>query len=185
MSSQPQDPYNKGGYLAFMFTMIFCFAFFFYISFIQPGVDLKEVEEQAAAQADQVLVDAGAAKKGIDIASVEKPWLEDSGVAQHGAGVYKNNCAVCHGNEGKGDGPAGGALVPPPRNLIEGKWKKGGSSVELFVTLQKGIEGGSMASFAHLSVADRWALVQFIRSITKDKVADDPAKLEAFAKTAK
>jgi hypothetical protein len=28
-------------------------------------------------------------------------------------------------------------------------------------------------------------LVQFIRSITKNKVKDDPAKLEAFAKTAK
>jgi hypothetical protein len=42
-----------------------------------------------------------------------------------------------------------------------------------------------MASFGHLPAADRWSLVQFIRSITQNKVKDDTAKLEAFAKTAK
>ena len=42
-----------------------------------------------------------------------------------------------------------------------------------------------MAAFAQIKVADRWALVQFIRSITQNKIADDAAKLKEFAGSAK
>jgi len=31
---------------------------------------------------------------------------------------------------------------------------------------------------------DRWSLVHFIRSITHNKIKDDPKKLEEFGKTA-
>ena len=36
--------YNRGGYLAFMFSMAFTMVFFVYIAFIHPGVDLKEIQ---------------------------------------------------------------------------------------------------------------------------------------------
>lgn len=177
-----QDTYNRSGLFAFLFSVGFCLAFFIYISFIHPGVDLNELEEQAAAKAEQVMADGGAA--AVDISTIEKPWLPNDDVATHGAAVYKINCAVCHGATGAGDGPAGAALVPPPRNLITGGWKVGGTSIQLYETLQNGIPGGSMASFKHLPKADRWALVQYIRSITEDKPADNADKLEAFAQTA-
>lgn len=38
--------HNRGGYIAFIFSMAFTVAFFIYIAFIHPGVDLKEVEAQ-------------------------------------------------------------------------------------------------------------------------------------------
>ena len=178
-----QDSYNRGGFIAFLFSVGFCLVFFIYISFIHPGVDLNELEEQAAAKAEMQMADGGAAPK-VDIASIEKPWVPNDDVVTHGAAVYKTNCAVCHGPSGAGDGPAGAALVPPPRNLITGGWKVGGTSIKLYETLVNGIEGGSMASFKHLPKADRWALVQFVRSITEDKPADDAAALDAFAATA-
>lgn len=34
-----------------------------------------------------------------------------------GAQIFKENCAVCHGPEGKGDGPAATALKVPPPDL--------------------------------------------------------------------
>ena len=37
-----KDQYNRGGMLAFSFSMAFVFAFFFYLIFVHPGVDLKE-----------------------------------------------------------------------------------------------------------------------------------------------
>lgn len=180
------DNYNRGGYIAFLFSMAFSLAFFVYISVIHPGVDLKEVREtQPEAGAEQTLAGGEAAPKAVDVSKVEKPWVESADMATHGAKVYSTNCAVCHGPKGAGDGAAGASLNPPPRNLIEGKWKVGGDSIALFKTLQNGIPGTSMASFAHLPAIDRWALVQFIHSITQNKVKDDPAKLEGFAKTAK
>lgn len=41
-----------------------------------------------------------------------------------------------------------------------------------------------MAPFKHLPKTDRWALVQFIRSITQNKEADDAATLATFGATA-
>ncbi|MCB0386285.1 MAG: cytochrome c, partial [Bdellovibrionales bacterium] len=93
-------------------------------------------------------------------------------------------CAVCHGKEGKGNGPASSGLVPPPRNLVEGKWKQGGSSKDLFVTMEMGVPGTSMIGFAHLPKIQRWALVHYLRSITMNKVEDDLDELERFGQTA-
>src|SRR5262245_4227849 len=38
-------------------------------------------------------------------------------VPRHAAARYAQYCAACHGVGGKGDGPAAGALSPPPSDL--------------------------------------------------------------------
>ncbi len=172
--------YNKGGLVAFGFTMVFTLGFFIYITLIYEGVDLGELpraEEVAAA-------DAGAASgEAFDPAQVSDPWISSDGLVAHGQSIYAMQCALCHGESGKGDGIAGGGLIPPPRDLVEGDWKRGGSSVELFETLTEGFgPGSSMASYAHLPVVDRWALVHYVRDITDNVVADDPQALEEFGK---
>jgi mono/diheme cytochrome c family protein len=172
-----RDEHNRGGFYAFIFSVVFCLIFFVYVSFVHKGVNLKEVPEGA-------MTDAPVAAAAVDVSKIDKPWQENAAMVDHGKKVFKNNCAICHGEQGKGDGPAGAALVPPARNLVEGKWKQGGTSENLFTTLQVGVPGGSMASFKHLPKNDRWALVQFIRSITTNKTPDDAAKLDAFAATA-
>ena len=177
------DSYNRGGYIAFLFSMVFSLGFFVYVVWIHPGINLREVSK---TQPDQNVA-PGPAKpaKVVDVEKIDKAWEENEDMAIHGAKVYANVCAVCHGPKGLGDGPAGMSLNPKPRNFVEGKWKQGGDSMSLFTTIAKGIPGTSMAPFAHLPVKDRWGLVQFLRSITENKVKDDPAKLEAFAKEAK
>ena len=109
---------------------------------------------------------------------MDRPWISTEWLIAQGKKVYAVQCALCHGPKGLGDGNP--ALIPPPRNLVEGDWQKGGSSKELFLTFEKGIEGTSMASFKHLSKLDRWALVHYVRSITDNKVPDDPKELEEF-----
>jgi mono/diheme cytochrome c family protein len=88
---------------------------------------------------------------------------------------------MCHGNEGKGDGPAGASLNPKPRNFVEGKWTHGGTRLGLMEVLEDGIKGSSMQSYKHMPINDRWALVHFIRSITTNKVADNDADVAAKA----
>ena len=44
MSEYQLGDYNRGGYIAFMFSMAFTIVFFIYIAFIHPGVDLKELK---------------------------------------------------------------------------------------------------------------------------------------------
>jgi mono/diheme cytochrome c family protein len=167
------DQHNKGGLLAFLISVIFCVGFFIYISFVHKGVDLKEVQEEQAGAT------------GPNLASIAKPWEDNADFVARGEKVYALNCASCHGDKGAGDGIAGAALNPKPRDFIAGKWTKGGQSYQLHATITNGIEGTSMAPFGHLSKVDRWALVQYIRAITKNKVADDSAANEKYAATAK
>jgi mono/diheme cytochrome c family protein len=46
-----------------------------------------------------------------------------SGGAAEAQQIYTSRCATCHGQEGTGDGPAGTALTPRPRNFHDGAWQ--------------------------------------------------------------
>lgn len=176
--SEMNDDYNRGGMWAFAFSIIFVLAFFFYLVVISKGVDLGEnVRDPNAATEQQK-------KPELDIDKVAEPWVSSPELVEYGHKFFLTNCAMCHGNEGKGDGPAGQALNPHPRNFVEGKWTQGEGIIAHFKVLQHGIPGSSMASFAHFKPADRWAVLQFIESITNNKSKDDPAKVAEFAKTA-
>jgi mono/diheme cytochrome c family protein len=37
--------------------------------------------------------------------------------------IFSTRCAVCHGAEGRGDGPGGAALDPKPRNYHDVAWQ--------------------------------------------------------------
>lgn len=178
------DTYNKSGFHAFVFSMLFSLGFMIYVSFFSGGIDLREIPQEATPD-EQVLAEGGAAAPAVDVSKVTEPWISSEDLIAHGQKVFQMNCAVCHGAEGKGDGAAGAGLNPPPRNLVEGKWKHGGTSIALHETATNGIPGTSMAAFGHLPNVDRWAIVHWIRSITENKVEDDPAKLVEYGKSTK
>jgi mono/diheme cytochrome c family protein len=180
--SDQQDPtnyHNRGGLIAFMFSMVFVFGFFVYLVSIHKGVDLDEKVIDPHAPL------APGAKIAFNVDKVSEPWVSSEDMITHGQKVYASNCALCHGAEGKGDGSGGQGLNPKPRNLIEGKWTQGNGPIAHFKVLQNGIAGSSMAAWSHIKVGDRWALVHFIQSITQNKGNDEPAKVAEFAKTAK
>jgi cytochrome c oxidase cbb3-type subunit 2 len=43
--------------------------------------------------------------------------------ASRGRQVYEKHCVECHGESGKGDGPAAMTLVPHPRDFTSGRYK--------------------------------------------------------------
>lgn len=179
--SENNDQYNRGGMLAFLFSMAFVSAFMAYLVFIHPGVQLNEKVVDPKAPK----MEGAAAESVFDIAKVTEPWVSTAEMIAYGEKNYQTNCSMCHGPQGKGDGPAGGGLNPPPRNFVEGKWKVGPGLSDRYKAISEGIKGSSMAGYAHFKSADRWALVHFIESITQNKSKEDAAKTAEFAKTAK
>jgi mono/diheme cytochrome c family protein len=85
-----------------------------------------------------------------------------------GESLFPQNCASCHGAEGRGDGPAAKALKDPPADLTASHlWMH--SDGELFWWLAHGIEspdgGLAMPGFAStLSDDQRWALIDYLRA---------------------
>ncbi len=168
--AQNQDHHNQGGLTAFLGAMAFVFAFFFFIVFVNKDITLDEKVSNPAA--------AGAPK--FDLASVKEPWLPNEQVAEYGHKLFSQNCALCHGQ--KGDLVGG---TPGARNMVEGKWTKGDGMMNHFKVLQTGIPGSAMVSWkATLKPNERWAILNFIETLTKNKSTDKPEEIAAFAKSA-
>lgn len=88
-----------------------------------------------------------------------------------GKEVYTQNCLTCHGEKGAGDGPAGQYLNPRPRNLATDSYKNGDSKEKIMETLEKGLKGTAMASFAHIPAKDREAVAEYLLSWRKEHAA--------------
>jgi mono/diheme cytochrome c family protein len=95
-----------------------------------------------------------------------------------GKAVFEANCASCHGTTGKGDGPVGAALNPPPRNFTVGEFKfdangdgKPGEDADLKLVIQKGAMafGGSalMAPWPTLNDQQIEDIIAYIRTLKK------------------
>lgn len=110
------------------------------------------------------------------LAVATTPLAARAGNAENGATIYKTNCVTCHGEGGKGDGPVGAALNPPPRDFTQGNFKfdpngdgTPGEDADLIAVIKNGAGtyGGSplMAPWGHLPESDINDLVAFIRSL--------------------
>lgn len=94
----------------------------------------------------------------------KSPIPASAKVAEQGEKVAKVNCVSCHGAKGKGDGAAAVALNPKPADWTS-KRVQDESDGELFWKISTG--RGAMPSWRHLPENDRWALIQYIRTLKK------------------
>lgn len=117
----------------------------------------------------------------IDPATVMTP---NPALMTRGKAVYAQTCATCHGVDGKGDGPGGAGLTPKPRNFtVKAAWKNGTRVEDIYKTLEEGIKGSSMVSYAYLSKKDRMALAHVVQSLgAYDHGASDPKAIAALEK---
>jgi mono/diheme cytochrome c family protein len=84
--------------------------------------------------------------------------------ASDGAEVFKTNCQTCHGAQGHGDGPAGQALDPRPRDLSELQTKVGDDF--LFWRIREGKPGTSMVAWKGILTDEQiWQTVSFLRTL--------------------
>ncbi len=90
--------------------------------------------------------------------------LAAPGSAADGARVYASQCGGCHGDEGKGDGPAAAAVLPKPKDLRSPEVWRDRNDAALRELVKRGKPGTMMPPFEGiLSDEEVAAVVTFIR----------------------
>jgi cytochrome c oxidase cbb3-type subunit 2 len=86
-------------------------------------------------------------------------------------------CAECHGEGGKGDGPAtpdlkdewGQAMLPSDLNLVRLPRRSGSAPADLYRTIATGLDGTPMPSYADaLTGEEIWAIVAFLDALPRE-----------------
>jgi len=95
----------------------------------------------------------------VEVAPRQPPDL------RQGAALYAAQCAVCHGAEGTGDGPAGRTLDPKPANFRDRERMAQRSMYGLYSSITLGVDGTAMASFRALGEDQRWSLAYYVASL--------------------
>ncbi|MCZ7604244.1 MAG: c-type cytochrome [Melioribacteraceae bacterium] len=161
---------------------------YFFILMLMLGIfyvkNLNAISENTAqvnAPIEDEVKRTISAKKGAIMPAVDLEVIKNpsSDFIAKGKELYQQSCASCHGNNGLGDGAAGVALNPPPRNLTDlSGWTNGTDFVNLYKTLEEGIVKNGMAAYEYMPPVDRIAMIQYIRTladypeITEDQIQE-------------
>ena len=125
------------------------------------GSNEKLNEEQPAASSTTTTPSGSEANLKIDI-SPEHIAL--------GKATYHSTCAPCHGEGGKGDGPAAVALNPKPRDHTNGTYMDTLTNEHLFkVVKEGGVQFGFPTMPAQAAMQDDTIknVIAFVRSLSK------------------
>jgi len=112
---------------------------------------------------------------------------ENRATRERGKIIFERSCMLCHGVEGKGDGPAGWFIgrysAPHPRNFTVESFKLRSTisgelptDQDLFRTVTQGIPG-YMPSFNGLTEEERWEVIAYVKSFNPAFKEEKPTPL--------
>lgn len=128
----------------------------------EEHVEGEEIDEHAPEE--HVEGAEGAHSVPEEASELENPFEASEESISTGATIYANNCAVCHGEEGEGDGPGAQGLDPQPSDLHDEHVQEltdGG----LFYIISHGRPETAMPAWeGTISEEERWHVVNFLRT---------------------
>lgn len=101
------------------------------------------------------------------------PYQPTQQVLEDGKALYQTYCLVCHGAEGKGDGPIAGKIPPPPsyKSTRVLAFPPG----RIFHVVSMG--SGKMQSYAsQLASDERWKVVTYVTNVLQAVSGSDTTK---------
>jgi len=97
---------------------------------------------------------------------IEIPNLKDASLIKSGFALYRVNCQPCHGAPGVGAEQIGRGINPKPPELVTAgaRW----TDAQTYWIVSHGLKMSGMPAFApRLSNTDRWAIVAFLRRLSR------------------
>lgn len=117
---------------------------------------------KAPASAGTAAADAGtpAATPAVQVSDQDRAQAKQ---------IFATRCTVCHGVDGRGDGPGGGALNPKPRNYHDPAWQSSvtDSEIENAILYGGSAVGRSPAMIANPDLASKPEVVAALREMVR------------------
>jgi mono/diheme cytochrome c family protein len=127
---------------------------------VAPGAAEDPYEEQFLAIIEVVPADAR---------DDQAPAPITDAMLQEASNQYRALCAVCHGPEGRGDGPAAAGLNPRPPSFHSPTFLERTPRGVSFWVIQHGLAGtprrSGMPAFPALSDEQVWAMVEYLKRL--------------------
>lgn len=138
--------------------------------------------EVVSARVEQ-LVARLATHYGVDVDGIPAAVLPLS----RGSAIYNANCASCHGNQGRADGPAAAGLDPAPTALADANLLRDATPLDFYRRVTIGVAGTAMPSYEHrLTDEERWAVAVYASTLRLPRAAGVvPTDFSAFPASAK
>ena len=146
---------------------------------VEPSLKSLAAQIQNKANAKEVAELADGAKQKLIATYNIVPYPKQLPSQANGRAIYLENCAQCHGEGGKGDGPSRATMnpkTPAPANFTDAEFMAGLSPFKAFNAVSFGVENTAMASFAALSEEQRWQVAFYVLSL---RFSADSAKAGA------
>ncbi len=97
-----------------------------------------------------------------------KPNVDSAAAANGGAGIFRQNCAVCHGTNGLGNGPNALAMNKKPANFSR-PFYKSYSDKTWYYKVAEGVPGTRMPRWKLvLKPEQMWYLVAYLKTLPQD-----------------
>jgi len=106
----------------------------------------------------------------VDYDKVEVPaaQLSSDEARARGRTLFKEKCALCHGDRADGNGVRRRGLSAKPVNFGSSDWRARTTAIGVFEVLSEGKRGTSMPAWPTLSEAQKWDLVAYVLSVAED-----------------
>ncbi len=103
-----------------------------------------------------------------EIAEMENPLAGDERAVEDGRKLYLQRCALCHGNNGTGRGPAAFGMKPKPLDFSHAEHMEAVTDGQLYWAIQHGSPGTPMPAWKSvMNEREIWKIVAFIRTLEK------------------
>jgi mono/diheme cytochrome c family protein len=100
-----------------------------------------------------------AARAGRELVN---PYHATPQTLDEGKALFQTYCLVCHGEQGKGDGPISAKIPPPPSYVSDRLMQFPPGRIFYVITLGT----GKMSSYAsQLSADERWKIVTYVHAV--------------------
>jgi mono/diheme cytochrome c family protein len=118
-----------------------------------------------------------------EVKKLKNPVAPSESALRSARGIYIDECAQCHGERGKGDGPEAAMHSPVPSDITDSKHMNTLTDGEIFYQISEGRK--PMPSFKkRLTEDQRWGLVLFVRTFSTPVAPPIPVKIPDAGKQA-